>query len=270
MNDEIKYLINRAVENILKKMSNKAIVDRLAHKHAQKIHFIPKSYRIFGGMLQSMNIQFGNLIEELMSLLVGSENGYEIISKYSGRKSNTFTLSMANENKIDAYISECQLQPDGYCINNFPKLQNSILTDTDTNQHLFKHDIDLLFRNKFTGKYYYLEIKYNDDHDTGKFVDINRKFIKTYAYLANELHIINAADLTPILFFFNNKKMKGNPYVPEFTNIRRGRAFFDEFLADINYQDLNDYMTNLSESDDIEKMFDNLYNKVVKRSDSTR
>jgi hypothetical protein len=146
----------------------------------------------------------------------------------------------------------------------FPKLQQSILVDNNNNQNTFKHDIDLLFRNRTTNKYYYLEIKYNDDHDTGKFVDINRKFVKTYAYLTKELNITNTADLTPILFFFNNKKMKGNPYIPEKTNIRRGEKFFDEFLSNISYKDLNDYMTNLSESNDVKKMFDDLYDKVVK------
>jgi hypothetical protein len=266
MNNEVKNLINKAVESILVKMSSKTTIAKLDDKHAKKIHFIPKSYRIFGGMLQSMNIQFGNFIEELMSLLIANENDYEIVAKYSGKKSNAFTLSRANESLIDNYISECQLKPDGFCNTEFPKLRTAILSDTDTNQNTFKHDIDLLFKNKTTNKYYYLEIKYNDDHDTGKFVDINRKFIKTYAYLANELRVKNIANLTPILFFFNNKKMKGSPYIPEATNIRRGEAFFNEFLQNISYKDLNDYMTNLSESDEIKKMFNDLYDKVVKRS----
>ena len=143
-------------------------------------------------------------------------------------------------------------------------MQNLILNDTDYNQNTFKHDIDLLFRNKVAGKYYYLEIKYNDDHDTGKFVDINRKFIKTYAYLTKELGIKSIDELTPILFFFNNKKMKGNPYIPESTNIRRGEKFFDEYLSNISYKELSDYMTSLSESDEVRKMFDDLYKKVAK------
>ncbi|MCL1963107.1 restriction endonuclease [Candidatus Saccharibacteria bacterium] len=265
MNNEVKNLINKAVESILVKMSSKTTIVKLDDKHAKKIHFIPKSYRIFGGMLQSMNIQFGNFIEELMTLLIANENDYEIVAKYSGNKSNAFTLSQANESLIDNYISKCQLSPDGFCNTGFPKLQTAILSDTDTNQNTFKHDIDLLFKNKTTNKYYYLEIKYNDDHDTGKFVDINRKFIKTYAYLANELKVKNIAELTPILFFFNNKKMKGNPYIPEATNIRRGESFFNAFLQNISYKDLNDYMTNLSESDEVKKMFNDLYDKIVKR-----
>jgi len=231
MNNEVKNLINKAVENILIKMSDKGTIVKLCKKHAKKIHFIPKSYRIFGGMLQSMNIQFGNFIEELMSLLIAGEDNYDIIVEYSGKKSNAFTLSRGNNTLIDNYINECQSQSEGYCGSAFPELQKQILADKDTNQDTFKHDIDLLFKHSVTGNYYYLEIKYNDDHDTGKFVDINRKFIKTYAYLANELEVNKTADLTPILFYFNNKKMKGNLYVPESTNIRRGKTFFCTILA---------------------------------------
>lgn len=90
-------------------------------------------------------------------------------------------------------------------------------------------------------------MKYNDDHDTGKFVDINRKFIKTYAYLTREFNISTKEELVPILFFFTNKRMKGNIYIPEQTNIRRGKDFFDEFLS-IKYSDVDNYMSNLSES----------------------
>jgi hypothetical protein len=94
--------------------------------------------------------------------------------------------------KIDRCITECQLRPDGFCNTEFQNLQNQILTDADPNRNTFKRDIDLLFKNK-SDRYYYLEIKYNDDHDTGKFVGINRKFIKTYAYLVNELKIDDIA-----------------------------------------------------------------------------
>ena len=57
--------------------------------------------------------------------------------------------------------------------------------------------------------------------------------------------------------------MKGNIYIPENTNIRRGKQFFDEFLS-IKYDDVDNYLQNLSESDEVIEMFDNLYKKVMK------
>lgn len=262
MNNEIKELINSAVVKMIEHTSSDCAIDKIKQKHDVKIHFIPKRYRVFGGLLQSMNIQFGNFIETLMALLVANEEQYEILDHYSGKKSNRFTLSVANDEKIDSYITRCQYDTDIDINEEFPRLLQSIVEEEDTRTMTFKHDIDLLFRDKATGTIYYLESKYNDDHDTGKFVDINRKFIKTYAYLCREFNTTNASQIVPILFFFTNKKAKGNIYIPERTNIKRGRAFFNEFLH-VNYDDVDQYLSTLSESDEVVAMFDELYHKVV-------
>lgn len=258
---EVKQLINSAVLKMIDNTGSPSKLAVLKAKHDEKMHFIPKRYRVFGGLLQSMNIQFGNFIEELMAALISNEDRYEILTEYSGKMSNAFQLSRTNDARIDAYISNCQYG-DIDVDEEFPKLLQAIVDDEDQNTETFKHDIDLLFKDKQTGKIYYLESKYNDDHDTGKFVDINRKFIKTYAYLVREFGIDNIEDLVPILFFFTNKKMKGNIYVPEKTNIRRGRGFFNEFLR-VRYEDVDEYLSSLSESDDVVKMFDDLYRRVM-------
>lgn len=261
MNEKVQNLINEAVNNMITHTGTDETINSMIKKHEKKIHFIPQRYRVFGGMLQSMNIQFGNFIEELMSVIISKNDKYEIIEKYSGKKSNKFKISATNESLIDSYITRCQTE-DFFLDAEFMILINKIIADKDKNYRNFKHDIDLLFREKATGIYYYLEIKYNDDHDTGKFVDINRKFIKTAAYLINELNITSYDQFKPILFFFNNKKMKGNIYVPESTNIYRGKRFFDEFL-DIDYSDVENYMANLSENETTVEMFNQLYDKVM-------
>lgn len=261
MNKRIEEIIFEAVEKIIKNSTSKEKIKKLSKKHNEKIHFIPKNYRVFGGILQSMNIQFGNFIEELMALLIENETDYEILKEYSGKKSNSFLLSKSNDSRIDRYITECQINGEGFCNGGFQKIQDEIILDKDLSRNKFKHDIDLLFKDKKTGKIYYLEIKYNDDHDTGKFVDINRKFIKTYAYLVKELNIDSREKMIPLLFFFNNRRMKGNPYIPEKTNIRRGEQFFKEFLS-VSYSKLNGFMENLSESPKNLEIFDKLYLKI--------
>ncbi|MDY4281179.1 MAG: restriction endonuclease [[Pasteurella] mairii] len=258
MNNEIQALINEAVLNILKNSSSEKKLKNLIDKHDVKIHFVPRNYRIFGGILQSMNIQFGNFLEAFMTLLIKSDGRYTILEDYSGKKSNSFQLSTQNDTRIDNFISSCQYN-DINIDEEFPKLLQAIANDDDPNLSSIKHDIDILFQNKQTGDIYFLEVKYNDDHDTGKFVDINRKFIKTYAYLVREFP---KNKIKPILFFFNNKKMKGNIYIPELTNIRRGKAFFEEFLR-IKYEDVDSYMRNLSESPENIKAFDDLYKKIM-------
>ncbi len=261
MNQQVKNLINQAVIKIIENSSSTKKINHLKKKHNVKIHFIPKRYRIFGGILQSMNIQFGNFVEELMNLLIQNDERYKVIENYSGKKSNKFELSSTNETLIDKYITRCQTE-NIKIETEFPKLLNKIISDTDTKTSKFNHDIDLLFKDKQTGIIYYLECKYNDDHDTGKFVDINRKFIKTYAYLVRELNIKDSNKLVPILFFFTNKKMKGNIYVPEETNIYRGKKFFEKFL-NIKYEEVDDYLANLSEDKETIKSFKTLYDKIM-------
>lgn len=68
MNEKVQALINEAVENMIAHTGSDKKIEGMIKKHDKKIHFIPKKYRcIWLDMLQSMNIQFGNFIEELMS-----------------------------------------------------------------------------------------------------------------------------------------------------------------------------------------------------------
>ncbi|WP_240329917.1 hypothetical protein [Helicobacter suis] len=58
MQDKIQSLIYSSVLEILNNTHLK--IPKLQEIHKNKIHFIPTKYRILGGILQSMNIQFGN------------------------------------------------------------------------------------------------------------------------------------------------------------------------------------------------------------------
>lgn len=255
-------MINKSVKEIIDKSSNK--INHLSKKHLNKVHFIPRKYRILGGILQSMNIQFGNFIEVLMQNLIKGNDRYRILSDYSGKKYKNFFISTKNEQRIDEYITKCQTDFKMNLNNDFDRLL-VFLKENLNNGPMIKtsHDIDLLFQDKVDNKIYYVEIKYNDDHDTGKFIDINRKLIKTYCYLLNE-KIGSDLQIEPILFFFNNKKMKGNIYLPEDKVIYRGDRFFKKFL-DVNYDELDNYLSNLSENDDTLMMFNNLYKKIMDR-----
>ena len=62
-----------------------------------------------------------------------------------------------------------------------------------------RKDIDALFYSKEKNPIY-VEVKYNDDHDTGKFVDINRKFLKTYAGLLNKFNNHDNTELVPYIY----------------------------------------------------------------------
>lgn len=261
MKDDLENIIIKAVGNIIENSIGSKKINELREKHNKKMHFIPKRYRVFGGLLQSMNIQFGNFIEELMALIISNENKFKILEEYSGKKNNIFYLSDSNVKRIDDYIAKCQYEATINLNKEFRLLQDEIINDKDDNFKEVKCDTDLIFSD--SKNIYYLEVKYNDDHDTGKFEDINRKFIRTYAAIATELKNKNYKEnVIPILFYFTNKKMKGNNYIPEETNIIRGRRFFDEFLT-IKYDDLEKCLSNISENKKNIKIFDELYQKIM-------
>lgn len=123
------------------------------------------------------------------------------------------------------------------------------------------HDIDLLFRRK-GGQYIYTEIKYNDDHDTDKFIGINRKVLLTYALLVHELRITDVDALVPCLMYFNNKTMKGNIYLPEATAIYRGKRFFDAFTT-VDYGEIDEVFAHINESKELNEKFDTLSKRIL-------
>jgi len=258
---DLQKIISESVLDILNNSTSKEKINHIIEKQKIKPHFIPIRYRILGGLLQSMNIQFGNFIENLMTNIISNEPNLEILTDYSGNKNKKYKISVSNEERIDNYITKCQTSYLDLSIE-YPKLLNDIINDTDTNYNYLKHDIDMLFRDKNTGQIIYLEMKYNDDHDTGKFIDINRKFLKTFAYLVSEFNIKSTNELIPYLFYFTNKRMKGNIYIPEDGAILRGEQFFDKFLS-IKYSDVDKALLNFSEDISNIQTFDDLYNKIM-------
>ena len=110
MQNKLDELINSSIIEIINHSKNSKKLKELKNKHLKKLHFIPQRYRIFGGILQSMNIQFGNFIEVLMTKLIENEGKYEIIEKYSGKRNNKFQILSAKDSLIDEYITRCQTE----------------------------------------------------------------------------------------------------------------------------------------------------------------
>lgn len=262
-NNKIEKLIKESVSKLINNTTADTKIGKILGKHEAKTHFVPIRYRIFGGLLQSLNIQFGNFIEVLMQRIIEEEKSLEIIDEISGKKNVLLSLTEETDSLIDHFISARQNNNDNKLAEKFEQLLKNIVTSQQSVKNLItiKHDVDVLFKDKRNGIYYYIELKYNDDHDTGKFVDINRKFIKTYAGLVKTLGIKHTKQLKPILYYLNKKIMKGNIYVPEETHIYRGEKLFKEFLT-MKYDEVDEYLRNVSENKEIVEIFDNLYKKI--------
>jgi hypothetical protein len=262
MSKQVKQIIRKTVLQMLDESVSAENIRRMAEKHAEKVHFIPVRYRIVGGILQGLNIKFGNFIEQLLRNIVEIDTGVKVLPD-SGKKIKFF-FTPETDALIDNYITQRQLpnSPDD-CSRAFSDLLDKILeienAATDEQRQGITKDVDGLFQAD-NGLIVYTELKYNDDHDTGKFFDINRKFIKTWAGLAVRYKIRSKNELFPILYYFNAKKRYGPIYAPS-SNIMRGAQLFEKFLQ-INYADVDKYLTEIGDDPEILSIFDQMYNSV--------
>ena len=262
MSDQVKEIIRKTVIQMLDDSMSSNNIHKMARIHEAKHHFIPIRYRIIGGILQGLNIKLGNFIEQLLRNIIEIDTGVNAMED-SGKKIKLF-FTHQTDVLIDSYITERQLpdSPDD-CTEVFDALLDQILqienAASDEQRRGIVKDVDGLFQSE-DGLIVYTELKYNDDHDTGKFVDINRKFIKTWAGLAVRYQIQSTSQLLPILYYLNPKKRYGPIYVPS-KNIMRGPQLFDRFLH-ISYQDVDGYLTEIGDDPEILAIFDRMYNLI--------
>lgn len=262
MSNQVKQTIRKTVLQMLEESMSPENIRKMAEKHEEKVHFVPIRYRIMGGILQGLNIKFGNFIEQLLRNIVEIDTGVKVMED-SGKKIKLF-FTHQTDALIDSYITNRQLpnSPDD-CTEIFDALLEEILAiesnATDEQRQGITKDVDGLFQTD-DGLIVYTELKYNDDHDTGKFVDINRKFIKTWAGLAVRYQIQSTSELFPILYYFNPKKRYGPIYAPS-KNIVRGAQLFERFLH-ISYDDVDGYLSEIGDDPEILAIFDNMYNMV--------
>jgi hypothetical protein len=262
MSNQVKEVITNTVRQMLTNSMSAKNIRKLLKKHEGKIHFIPIRYRVIGGILQGLNIKFGNFIEQLLSNIVEIDAGVNSMED-SGKKIKLF-FTHETDALIDAYITQRQLpnSPDD-CTEVFNALLDKILEiesmATDEQRQGITKDVDGLFQTH-DGLIVYTELKYNDDHDTGKFVDINRKFIKTWAGLAVRYHIQSREQLLPILYYFNPKKRYGPIHTPS-KNIMRGAQLFERFLQ-IKYDEVDGYLSEIGDDSEILAIFDQMYDTV--------
>lgn len=234
----------------------KAKTDELLAKHLKKAHFVPIKYRVLGGFLQSLNIKFGNFIEVLMDKAISSAPTFEIYN-ISGRKGIDLELDEMCERAIDEYV-------DNPSHDRLEKLYDEIFTFQIEGKKFRKKSLDVNVMFKFGETSYYIETKYNDDHDTGKFQDINRKFLKTYAGLIRYFRFGNKEKFRPILYYFlPTIRYNPNPYLRENIEILRGEKLFEKFELGISYEQIKNALNELEKI--LDRTFDELRNKIFER-----
>jgi hypothetical protein len=262
MNEELKTFIKEEIRTILCKRNVDNIIKKVKNRHEGKVHFIPLEYRVFSGTIQSLNIQFGNFIQRTLHNIITNNPKLEMLPE-SGKK---ITKQVSNDTikLIDNYISNCKRSNPDDLAASFLELRNKIIACENDSFTEKSYDVDVLFKNIETGIIYYVEVKYNDDHDTGKFENIASKFIKTYATLLNMNGECDANNFIPILYYFNhnaNKPKKSNKYIDENAHIYRGAKLFDELL-NVDYSQLKEFIETPFNDRNTIDLFDDIYAKI--------
>ena len=261
MTESVQTAVRQAVEELIEKSTSSVAIAKSFKTHSTKVHFMPVKYRVLSGLLQSLNIKFGNFLEKLLYIVIQRAANLKRHPISGSRFPLRFTADP--DSRIDAYITSRQLaESSDRCDEEFEELLESIVQteqDKAKEKQEIRKDVDTLFQTD-DHAYVYVEKKYNDDHDTGKFADINRKFIKTFARLVNELGIDDKNHLKPILYYFNPTKRYGQIHVPS-SNIYRGSRLFDEYF-ETKYEDVDKYLREIGNDPEIILIFDNMYERV--------
>ena len=222
---------------------------------------------MLGGFLQSLNIKFGTFITKLLEDIITAEGTLQVVHQISG-KFLPMEIEENCERVIDEYVDNPPVGA-SKILAELPKRVEGLYRkiffyqqSPDGTFHKRTLDANVFFKDE-EGTCYYLEVKYNDDHDTGKFRDINRKFLKTYAGLIKLKGFKNQKEFKPILYYFNPSiRYNPNPYLREHIEILRGKEFFEKFNLTIPYEEVETALNKLGET--LEPTFDKFREKIFR------
>lgn len=223
-----------------------------------KIHFLPIEFRNLISFTQSINISFGNFIEKLIRDIIKEDKKYNL-SNLSGKKIPGIISSEENS-AIENYMRAKKL--------NLDFLNNLKYKDFLVNTKFRKKDIDLLLYDN-DDNYYLFEIKYLDNHDTGKHENIYKKLFETTFALRRyfEQNKINYQKIEPILYFFNEEKRWKVDYLEENKNLFRGEEFWLKF-SNISFEDLKKVFNNISKNEIIKSNLKSKINSILNNYDA--
>jgi len=78
MSNQVKEIIHLTVMQMLDDSMSPKNIRKITGKHEEKVHFVPIRYRIMGGILQGLNIKFGNFIEQLLRNIIEIDTSCQV------------------------------------------------------------------------------------------------------------------------------------------------------------------------------------------------
>jgi hypothetical protein len=229
-------------------------VERVRRKNAQKTHFIPLGVRTFSGVVQAMNIRYGNFIQTFISSLVAREVSLAL-HESSGRRIN-FVTPVELDAVVDNYITRRKRSSVDNLADDYLAMRREWVEVGNSRKVDAPNDIDLLFRDG-SGQLVYIEVKFNDDHDTGKHPDIFRKILKTG--FAIEVH--EGEPVLPCVYFFNPGERNLVKFLPDEQRLF-GRDFFERYLT-VDYDEVARALMDVGNDPAVQRRFIDLFHLSV-------
>jgi len=202
-------------------------ITKFKKRNASKIHPLSVRARTLGGAIQSANIRYGNQLQVLITALMNQSRKVSV-HPLSGCKVQ-LPVNDAATSAIERYVNDRDRAP-GDFIEDYRKLQTR-LKAVRTGSKKKRRDVDLLLKQK-GGSLILVELKFNDDHDTGKRPDIYRKVLLTADGLRRELR----KPVTPMVCYFNSDALPGVRYLPD-SQVVNGEKLLKKF-AEIEFNEV--------------------------------
>jgi hypothetical protein len=202
-------------------------VNKLKVRNQSKIHPLSVDARALGGAIQSANIRYGNQLQALVTAVM-QQSRKVAVHHLSGRKVQLPTSSAAAA-AIERYLSDRDRTSRNLSVSYRHLMAKMKTTKSERGKKV--RDVDLLLKPR-KGPLILVELKFNDDHDTGKRPDIYRKVLLTADGLRRELR----KPVTPMVCYFNSDASSEIRYLPV-GQVISGSLLFKRF-ADVRFSQL--------------------------------
>ena len=274
--DEIRSIVMRRIDELIRRSERELLGpgSSLVIRHTRKrCHFIDPRLRILGGYLQSLNIRFGRIMESLLDEIVSrlflrGLTKFTMIERYS-RRTLDLEIERTCYNEIDAYIRGRLIRHEPAQLRRkFNRLLDTIFDRQNRERGDFvreRCDVNLLMRDEERDVFYFVEMKYCDDHDTGKYRDINRKFLYTFAGLVRMLRIREKNKFIPVIYYLEDGLIKyENVFLVEGENVLRGKQFFEL----IGVPEAYDVIVEALNAERYRRILHNILNRILHSRDT--
>lgn len=252
-------------------------IEKFYKKYCSERFILPLPARILSGIMQSISIRQGYLVESLIRDIIQHEVGL-VLHEFSGVMKTELVYTKQSQSTIHRYIEEHYKSRGKPLPRDFSKFLRTLRKHEADDTHMLieggNYNIDIMFLSSREGEWYIFECKFCDNHDAIQLLNIHKKLFTIYAGVLNALRVDSdkqVEKIHPCLYYFNDYKISKNKYLPE-EYIYRGETLFKKFFVQTSYQDMLQCFHDVKRSHEMREALNSLQHRVrdfVRREDSS-